>query len=309
MTSTTVHLPLQARWRSVFDEPGDARPYALTRALFGAIVIIHLKAMLEPALEGRTYHDRFHIPFWGWLPDPSPSLYTAMLWTGVAAGALMVVGLGSRIATPVACAVVAYNVLLDQTGFHHNRAFLIYLLFGLSFVPTDRALSLDALVARRFGRPRPAYARLWGVWLTRALAVTAYLGSGISKVLDPDWRSGLVNQDRIARSTEHLQSLPDGVVDLLTSRTFHAWFTPVILATELFIGTGLWFRRTRVLAVWVAIGFHLFIEIGASVQVFSLAGIAALTVWVTPREAVAPITTFVRRWRPRRTSRSTLVAP
>ena len=285
------------RWDGIFVDDGDARPYGLTRALFGGIVIVHLWDVLGPALDGRTYHDRFHIPFWSWLPDPSPATYTALLWLGVVAGALMIVGLGSRVATPVACAVVATNVLLDQTGFHHNRAFLIYVLFGLSFVPTDRALALDAVIARRRGRPRSARAPLWGVWLTRALAVMAYLGSGISKVLDPDWRSGLVNQARIARSTEHLVGLPfdDQLIDLLTSRTFHAWFTPVILATELFIGVGLWFRRTRVAAVWAAVAFHLSIEIGASVQVFSLAGIAALTIWVTPAEAVAPLTRRTRR--------------
>ncbi len=165
MTVPAFRPTLRSRWTAVFDDRGDARPYALTRALFGAIVIVHLWDMLEPALDGRTYHDRFHIPFWSWLPDPSPSLYTAMLWIGVAAGVGMIVGLMSRWATPIACAVVAYNVLLDQTGFHHNRAFLIYLLFGLSFVPTDRARSLDAWWARRRGRAKPAETSLWGLWL------------------------------------------------------------------------------------------------------------------------------------------------
>ncbi len=118
-----------------------------------------------------------------------------------------------------------------------------------------------------------------------------------------------MNQDRIARSTRDLEDLPfsDSLIDLLTSRTFHTWFTPLVLATELFIGTGLWFPRTRLPAVWVAVAFHVFIEIGASVQVFSLAGIAALTLWVTPREAISPVTSLARRWRRGRSTRSTLV--
>ncbi len=291
---------MRRRWAALYDTPVELGFVGLTRMLFGAIVIVHLRPILEPALDGYTYHDRFHVPFWGWLPNPSVGLYIAMLWVGVVAGALMIVGLTSRFATAAAWAVVTYNVLLDQAGFHHNRAFLIYVLFGLMWLPTDRSFSLDAVVARRRGQVRPTTGFGWPLFLARALAVTAYLGSGISKALDADWRSGLVNQDRIARSTEHLENLPwsDQVIDLLTSSAFHSVMAPIILATELFIAAGLWFPRTRVLAVWVAVAFHLSIEIGASVQVFSLAGIAALTLWVTPRQAVQPIVRVARRLRP-----------
>jgi hypothetical protein len=57
---------------------------------------------------------------------------------------------------------------------------------------------------------------------------------------------------------------------------------PAAVLTELFIGVGLWFATTRLAAVWVAIVFHLLIEISAAVEVFSLAAIAALAIWVTP---------------------------
>jgi hypothetical protein len=52
---------------------------------------------------------------------------------------------------------------------------------------------------------------------------------------------------------------------------------------EYVIGLGFIFRRTRLIAIWVAIPFHLAIEIGAEVQVFSWAALAALVIWVTPR--------------------------
>ena len=54
------------------------------------------------------------------------------------------------------------------------------------------------------------------------------------------------------------------------------------MLTELFIAIGLWSRRTRYAAVWVAVIFHLTIEASASVQVFSLLGIAVLLVWAVP---------------------------
>ena len=54
------------------------------------------------------------------------------------------------------------------------------------------------------------------------------------------------------------------------------------MLTELFIAVGLWLHRTRYAAVWVAVVFHVTIEASASVQVFSLLGIAVLLVWATP---------------------------
>ena len=71
-------------------------------------------------------------------------------------------------------------------------------------------------------------------------------------------------------------------MSLLTRRTFHTYAAKAIVLTELFIALGLWWRRTRYAAVWVAVGFHVAIEVSASVQVFSYLAIAALVIWAVP---------------------------
>ena len=76
--------------------------------------------------------------------------------------------------------------------------------------------------------------------------------------------------------------MPDWAVSLLTDRTFHTGAAKMIVLTELFIAVGLWLRPTRYAAVWVAVVFHVTIEASASVQVFSVLGIAVLLVWATP---------------------------
>jgi hypothetical protein len=76
--------------------------------------------------------------------------------------------------------------------------------------------------------------------------------------------------------------LPAWSIDVLTSRWLFFILGPAIVGTELFIGLGLWFARTRLAAIWMAILFHVTIEISAHVQVFSYAAIAALAIWVTP---------------------------
>ena len=54
------------------------------------------------------------------------------------------------------------------------------------------------------------------------------------------------------------------------------------MATELFIAFGLWWRATRYAAVWIAVCFHVAIQVSASVEVFSYLGIAALVIWAVP---------------------------
>lgn len=276
---------MRSWWDALFDEVGSLRAVALVRLLFGPIVVFHLWGFLVAALDGRTYQSRFHEPFWAWLPHPPPSLYTAMIAVGVVAGVAMTVGLASRLATTTAFAVVAYNLLLDQNAFQHNRAFLVMNLGMLALQPTGLALSLDARRHRiRTGYPPSDLGLLWPLRLQRLLLSSVYLASAGSKLLDPDWRSGLVLWDRVARFSFRIEALPfgDGLADLLTDRWVYWWFAPVVLGTELFIGLGLWSERTRLAAIWVAVAFHLSIEVSADVHTFSYAALAALAVWAVP---------------------------
>ena len=89
---------------------------------------------------------------------------------------------------------------------------------------------------------------------------------------------------RVVRARDDLEAtpLPDWAISVLTDRGFHTGVAPLIVFTELFIAIGLWRRGSRYLAVWVAVAFHVAIEFSASVQIFSLLGIAVLVVWAVP---------------------------
>ena len=56
----------------------------------------------------------------------------------------------------------------------------------------------------------------------------------------------------------------------------------LIVLTELFIAGGLWWRRTRSLAVATAVVFHVMIEVSARVQIFGYLAVAVLFVWSPP---------------------------
>lgn len=272
------------RWAQVIDWTGDGRSVAVLRIALGPITLLHLRPFLEDAIDGVAYHDHFWHPFLPGWPELPTGVWLAILSVGAAAAVLMTVGLWTRLATATAFTVVAVNLLTSTTHFRHNRTFLAILLGGVALMASGRVLSLDAWRHRRAGRSRPATIALWPLWLLRVQVTLVYLASGISKLVDPDWISGLVLWDRVVRYRHVLEPtpLPDWAVELLSERWFHYLLGPAAVATELLIGVGLWFARTRLAAVWLAVAFHVMIEISAAVEVFSLAALAALSIWVTP---------------------------
>jgi uncharacterized membrane protein YphA (DoxX/SURF4 family) len=275
----------RSRSDGVLEQTGSIRAIAVLRIALGPITLLHLRPFLRDASAGVSYHDHFWEPFIAWLPELPDRVWFVMLWTGAAAAVLMMVGLWTRAASVTTFAVVALNVLLSQTHFRHNRVFLAILLAGVALLPAGRVLSVDARLRRRRRRPAlPDVAPLWPLWLMRAQVALVYLASGVSKLVDPDWFGGLVLWDRTVRHQHVLDPtpLPEWGIDLLTSRWFFYIVGPAAVLTELFIGLGLWFARTRLAAIWVALVFHVSIEVSALVEVFSFAAIAALAIWVTP---------------------------
>lgn len=290
----------------VFDRPGSMRSMAILRMVLGPVVIVHLWPFLVDTLGGRTYLDHFNEPWFTFLPQVPGGVQVVAVWTGAVAAAAMGLGWHTRLAAPLTTVCVAANFFLSQTHFRHNRAFLLILLTAVALADSGRVLSLDA---RRRGRGRGRgrgddHATLWPLWLLRVVASSVYLASGFSKLIDPDWSGGLVLWDRAVRH-QHLvatrvpEPIAGWVVDVVTQRWIHSITSPMAVAMELFVGVGLWFARTRIAAVWVAVLFHLSIEVSASVEVFSLAAIAALVIWATPstrdRMVVVPDDRSARR--------------
>jgi vitamin K-dependent gamma-carboxylase len=261
------------------------RALALLRVLAGPAVVLHLRPFLLDAWDGRIYRDAFYESYAGWYPELPDALYVGLLWLAVAAAVAMSLGFLTRLVTATTFAIVAYNLFLSTTHFHNNRAYLVIVLGLLAVTPCGRELSLDAWARRRRGRPAlDTSAPAWPLWLLRFECAAVYGASGVSKLVDPDWFGGTVTWQRVVRARDQLDAwpLPDWAVSVLTNRGFHTGAAKLIVLTELFIAAGLWWRGTRYAAVWVAVAFHVAIEVSAPVQVFSYLGIAVLVVWAVP---------------------------
>ena len=282
--------------------PVSMRALALLRVLAGPVVLLHLQPFLSDALDGRIYSDAFYEPYAGWYPELPEAVYVGLLWLAVVSAVAMSLGLLTRLASATTFAIVTYNLFLSTTHFHNNRAYLVIVLGILAVAPCGRELSVDAWIRRRRGRaPLDTSAPAWPLWLLRFECAAIYGASGLSKLLDPDWFGGTVTWQRVVQAKADLQAapLPDWAVSVLTNRSFHTGAAKLIVLTELSIAAGLWSRRTRYAAVWVAVVFHLAIGASASVQVFSFLGIAVLVIWAVPstRDRVLRIDPTVGRQR------------
>jgi hypothetical protein len=240
---------------------------------------------LAAALDGATYRDGFHVPYGAWYPEVPEPVYLLLLWLAVPAAVMLTLGAWTRPAAAYCALFVGYNLFLTRTHYHHNRAFLLVLLVGVALLPVGAAVSVDAWRRRRAGKDGSGVAVRWPLMLLRFQVAAVYGASGFSKLIDGDWWSGVVTQLRVERYAELAvqRGVPEGLVDLAASSGFHAVFAKIAVLTELFIAVGLLTPRLRLAAVWVAIPFHLAIQLTASVEVFTYAALAALVIWVTPQ--------------------------
>ena len=276
---------LTAAFDELLGSEVSMRALALLRIPAGAAVLLHLRPFLSDGLDGRIYRDAFYEPYAAWYPELPREAYLGLLWLGAAAAVAMSFGFLTRVATTTAVVIVAYNLFLSTTHFHNNRAYLLIVLALLAVGPCGRELSVDAWLRRRRGRPAlSTSAPAWPLWLLRFECAAIYGASGMSKLLDPDWFGGTVTWQRVSSARDQLEAwpLPDWAVSLLTDRSIHTGAAKFVVLTELFIAAGLWSRRTRYAAVWVAVVFHLTIELSAAVQIFSFLGIAVLLIWAVP---------------------------
>lgn len=304
MKAPTPTAAVDAHWTfdDVFDRPASIRSMAILRIALGPAVLAHLAPFLVDTARGITYDEHFSMPWWGFLPEVPGWVQVVLVWGAAVSAVAMSLGRRTRVTSALTFVGIAGNLFLSQTHFRHNRAFLLFLVGGVVLSNAGRVLSLDALRRRRAGLDATDdQATVWPMWTLRALVSSVYLASGFSKLIDPDWASGLVLWDRAVRFQDLVRDrlpsfLAEPVIDVVTTRWVHAVSSPVAVAMELFIGVGLWFGRTRLTAVWVAILFHLSIELSASVEVFSFAAIVALVIWATPSTRDRIVTVDDPRW-------------
>jgi len=266
------------RWAG---EVGDAHVLGTVRVAFGAMLFWQTLE-LGRDLETRGYFgDAFHVPF---VPEawvPSARVYAGLLAARLFLAALVLLGQAARPALFASAALGLYGLLCDRVEFHHNRYALFCFALLLAFTPCHRAIVLTR------GDVEGPGARLGSLWAPRVAQLQVsliYVASGGSKLLDHEWRDGLVIADRFARyGGEALaRGVPAGVVEWFSRPAVTSNLAKLAIATELLLAVGLWLPRTRVIAIWWGVMFHLTIEVTSRVELFTWLTLTTYAFFVVP---------------------------
>jgi hypothetical protein len=265
-----------------FQSVGDTYVVGLVRVALGLLLFWNaLRAGYELRVGGYFGH-AFHMPM---IPEalvPSALVYTVIIAAQILSAALVTVGHHPRGALFLSSIVGVYVLLCDRLQFHHNRYALFCFAFVLAFAPCDRTFVITAPPDE--DEARAGVGPLWAQRLAQVQLCIVYLSSGGSKLLDPDWRAGLVIGDRFARYGHQAleRGVPQAVVDFMSRADVTSALSKIAIATELSLVVALWLRRTRVLALWWAVMFHLTIEVTSKVELFTWLSLAILCLFATP---------------------------
>jgi hypothetical protein len=259
MRATTMTAPpglLDGLIASTAGFTGSTRPIALIR------IGLPLIAFAEYGYELLLLRD----PRWG-VRLIALSMFASM--------AMLLVGWITRFAA--VWASVSLTLVFVVVGQYYERDYFVhyhmYLLLlstvFLVFAPCGDSYSVDRWLAVRHARrtekpPPPERGPLWAQRLICVTLSTVYFWTAFDKI-NPAFLSG-------AR-LEHFYMSFFGGSDYPDIPGFHvfcviaAWCT---IALELFLAFGLWFRRTRRIAVVLGIGFHVVLYLTLPVATFSI---------------------------------------
>ncbi|MGH7296828.1 MAG: HTTM domain-containing protein, partial [Polyangiaceae bacterium] len=252
------------------------RVLSAVRIALGALLLLDA-ARAARELAGGYFGDGFHWPIVPEALVPSRAVYAVLVGARFVLALLIIAGPRARGALLTSAALGSYLLLCDRLQYHNNRWALFAYSALLSFAPCDRAL--------RLGRaPGPRRGPLWAARLAQLQVSIVYLASGGSKLLDPDWRGGLVllERFRLYGAQAVAAGVPASVVAWMTQIDVTHALSVLAIATELFLAVGLWPRRTRVPALALGVGFHLVIEATSRVEGFTWLTLAMYALFLAP---------------------------
>jgi hypothetical protein len=259
------------------DGVGDTSLLALVRIGLGLLLLNEAWLATQQLQGAGFFGNHFYQPMLPGWAVVSEGPYRALVVAQWVAAIAVVSGRGARPALLVAAALLVYAMLCDRLWFHHYRHTMAAFSTLLAMSPCDRQL-----VVGRADRTGPA--PLWAASAMKAQVSVMYLASGGSKLFDPDWRGGLMMRGMVANFARlaHGRGIPGEWIDLLQTPLGASLLAKGAIATELSLAIALWLPRTRRLALWVGVVFHLSISLMTPVQLFTAEMLCVYLVFVTP---------------------------
>lgn len=216
----------------------------------------------------------FFFTYWGfgWVrPLPSPWMHAVFVLLGVL-GIAFAVGFRYRVVAPLTLLVFAYVNLCDVTNWLNHYYLVGLLLLLANVMPLGRAGSLDARLAPA---TRLDAFPAWCTWLLRFQVGVVYVNAGLAK-LSTDW---LLHAQPLNIWLSARTDMPI-LGALFHYRTTAFFFSWAGFLFDTFVVAFLLWRRTRLWAYGVVIGFHVMTGLMFPIGMFPWIMIASALVFM-----------------------------
>jgi hypothetical protein len=255
-------------------ETGDTWILAVVRVGFGLLLLNEAWLATQ---QHRGFGGHFHHPFVPEALVPSAGGYDAVIAVQWIAALLVVAGRAARPSLLVAAMLLVATMLWDRLWFHHYRHTMAAFSTLLAFSPCDRQMVL----ARA---PDPSPGPVWARSAIKAQVSLMYLASGGSKLFDPEWRGGQMMLEMIRGFSRVMRErgVPEGLVQAMQTPLGASLLAKGAIGTELALAGLLWWPRTRKLAMWVGLVFHVSISQLTPVRLFTIEMLLVYLLFSTP---------------------------
>lgn len=256
--------------------PVDVAWLVYFRVVFGIVMLWEVCRYFQYDRIARYWiHPAFNFKFlyFDWVKAwPGPGMYFHFVGLGFLAVCILV-GWRYRTAIVLFFLGFTYMFLLEAAQYLNHFYLLVLISFLLSFMPANASFSLDA---RRCPGIRRGHVPAWMLWALRAQVGLVYFFGGIAK-LSSDWLQGQPLRMWLARhaGTPFVGHL------FLNDVTVYIFSYGGMLFDLLVVPLLLW-RRTRVFAFAVTVGFHLLNSWLFQIGIFPWFMIAATAIFFPP---------------------------
>ncbi|MCZ7644979.1 MAG: HTTM domain-containing protein [Planctomycetota bacterium] len=273
-------------------EPVDCASLVWFRVCFGLVMAWQsAKYLWSGWAESAYVKPAFHFTYYGfgWVkPWPGEGMYWHF-YAMIALSLLVAAGALYRVGSALLFLAVTHWFLIEATQYNNHYYLECLLALLLAFMPAHRGFSVDAWL-RPSLRERTVPA--WTVWLLRFQIGVVYFYGGLAK-FDPDWLTGIPVRGLLGKAA----ALP-----LLGEWSRAPWFGCFLayggLLLDLLIVPLLLWRRTRLAAFLLALGFHLSNSALFTIGVFPWFMIGATLIYFDPEWPRAALRRVLRRKAP-----------
>lgn len=257
--------------------PTDIAPLIFFRLAFGILAFIDvLSSYLYYHIQKDAFNpERFQFPYYGfeWVrvfPDPWMTIFFVVLLLLAVA---ITLGYRYRLATSLFFLGFTYLFLLEKASYLNHGYLFCWICFVMIFLPANRAFSWDVKQGRKLGW---SHMPSWPLLLLQFLMGIVYFFGGIAK-LNPDWLRAMPLQIWLPAKSNAFLIGP--ILKTPEAAYFMAYGG---LFLDLAIVPMLLYKRTRVLALLMAIFFHCTNALVFSIGIFPYLSLCLTALYFAP---------------------------